>query len=40
MVGGFVLCVIGVYLVAGMGWACVSAGAVLFVAGGLDRVRR
>jgi hypothetical protein len=40
MVAGFVLCAIGVYLVAGPGWACLASGSVLFVAGGLDRVRR
>jgi len=39
MVAGFVLGAIGVYLIAGAGWACLTAGAVLFAAGGLDRVK-
>lgn len=40
LAAGFVLAVIGVYLIAGAGWACLLAGLVLFVAGGLDRVTR
>ena len=30
----------GVYLLAGVGWACVGAGALLFVAGNLTETRR
>jgi len=35
LAAGFVLAVIGIYLIAGVGWACLIAGSVMFVAGGL-----
>ncbi len=35
LVIGFGLAVAGVYVIAGGGWACIVAGIVLFVAGGL-----
>lgn len=33
---GLGLCVAGIYLIAGTGMACLFAGVVLFVAGGLS----
>ena len=36
LVLGFGLAVFGIYAIAGMGWACLVAGVVLFVAGGLS----
>jgi len=39
MVAGFGLAVLGVYLLAGAGWACLVAGLVLFLAGGLNARR-
>lgn len=36
MGAGLALVTLGVYLLAGAGWACVVCGAVLFVAGGLS----
>jgi hypothetical protein len=35
LVAGFCLAVIGIDLIAGHGWACLSAGVVLFAASGL-----
>ena len=40
MVMGLILGAFGLFLIAGSGWACLSVGLVLFVAGGLDRVKR
>lgn len=36
LIAGFVLASVGVYLVAGAGWACLVSGLVLFVAGGFS----
>lgn len=36
MVAGLVLAGIGVYLIAGLGWACLGVGLVLFIAGGVS----
>ncbi len=35
LLAGFGLLAVGLYLVAGLGWACIGVGAVLFLAGGL-----
>jgi hypothetical protein len=35
MLAGFVSAVVGVYLIAGLGWACLLGGVAVFVAGGL-----
>jgi hypothetical protein len=35
LLAGFVLAIVGVYLLWGIGTACLVAGSVLFVAGGL-----
>ena len=35
LIAGFLLAGVGVYLIAGAGWACLTVGVVLFVAGGL-----
>ena len=40
MVCGLCLGGFGIYLTAGLGWASIAIGIVLFVAGGLDRVKR
>jgi hypothetical protein len=36
LVAGFVLALVGVYLIAGPGWACLIGGVVLFIAGGVS----
>jgi hypothetical protein len=35
LVAGFCLALVGVYLIAGAGWACLTGGLVLFVSSGL-----
>lgn len=40
MLAGFVVALVGIYLLTSAGWTCVVAGGVLFVAGGLDRIKR
>jgi hypothetical protein len=40
MVAGFVLALVGIYLLTSAGATCVVAGGVLFLAGGLDRMKR
>jgi hypothetical protein len=40
LVAGFALVLVGVYVLAGVGWTCLSGGVVLFVAGGLDAIGR
>lgn len=40
MVVGFITAVIGLYLIAGAGWALLVAGTVLCLAGGLDSRNR
>jgi hypothetical protein len=34
---GFCLALVGVYLLAGAGWTCLTGGVVLFISGGLMR---
>lgn len=36
LIAGYTLALVGIYLIAGVGWACLIGGVVLFLAGGLS----